>query len=130
MKSIQEDIKAKIETYFSDLIAIRRHIHQNPELSFEETETAKFISSKLTEFNIEHKTNVGGNGIVGLIKGKNPTKKTVALRADIDALPIQETNNVEYKSKVDGKMHACGHDVHTTCLLGASKVLNEFAPNL
>lgn len=125
MEALKEKIKKKIETNFSELVAIRRHLHQHPELSFEETETAKYISNKLNEFKIEHQTNVGGNGIVGLIKGKNPSKKTVALRADIDALPIQETNSVDYKSKIDGKMHACGHDVHTTCLLGASSILNE-----
>jgi amidohydrolase len=76
-------------------------------------------------YQIEHTTNVGGNGIVGLIKGKNPNKKTVALRADIDALPIQETNEIDYKSKINGLMHACGHDVHTACLLGAAAILNE-----
>ncbi|MEZ5004733.1 MAG: M20 family metallopeptidase [Chitinophagales bacterium] len=125
MDHIKAIIQQTIEDSFTDLVGIRRHIHENPELSFEEFETAKFISQCLTDFEIEHQTNFGGNGIVGLIKGKNPTKKTVALRADIDALPIQETNNVTYKSKVEGKMHACGHDVHTTCLLGAAKVLNQ-----
>lgn len=125
MEQIKASIKKITEENFDELVNIRRHIHEHPELSFEEIETAKFISQKLTEFGIEHQTNIGGHGIVGLIKGKNPDKKTVALRADIDALPIQETNAVDYKSKIDGKMHACGHDVHTTCLLGASNVLNQ-----
>ncbi|MEZ5006531.1 MAG: M20 family metallopeptidase [Chitinophagales bacterium] len=125
MEQIKASIKKITEENFDELVNIRRHIHEHPELSFEEIETAKFISQKLTEFGIEHQTNIGGHGIVGLIKGKNPDKKTVALRADIDALPIQETNTIDYKSKIDGKMHACGHDVHTTCLLGASNVLNQ-----
>ncbi len=125
MEQLKKLIKQNIETQFSNLVDIRRHIHQHPELSFEEEETAKYISNELSKFGIEHQTNIGGYGIVGLIKGKNPEKKTLALRADIDALPIQETNTVDYKSKVAGKMHACGHDVHTTCLLGAANILNN-----
>jgi amidohydrolase len=122
---LKDKIKAKIEAHYNEIVANRRHIHQYPELSFEEVETAKYISQKLHDYQIEHTPNVGGNGIVGLIKGKNPNKKTVALRADIDALPIQETNEIDYKSKINGLMHACGHDVHTACLLGAAAVLNE-----
>lgn len=130
MSALKESIKQNVESNFQSLIDIRRHLHQHPELSFEEVETAKFISKQLTDIGIEHQTDFGGHGLVGLIKGKNPEKKTVALRADIDALPIQETNEVDYKSKVDGKMHACGHDVHTTCLLGASKALHEIRNEL
>jgi amidohydrolase len=127
--NLKDEIKEKVEAHYQEMVSCRRHIHQFPELSFEEVETAKFISKKLSEYGIEHTTNVGGNGIVGLIQGKNPSKKIVALRADIDALPIQETNTKEYASKIAGKMHACGHDVHTTCLLGAAAVLNQVKDN-
>ncbi len=122
---LKDKIKKIAEANYDELIAIRRQLHEYPELSFEETETSKFISQKLTDYSIEHTTGIGGHGIVGLIKGKNPEKKTVALRADMDALPIQEKNNVPYASKNAGVMHACGHDVHTTSLLGAAKILNE-----
>lgn len=122
---LKDKIKKLADTYFEELVIIRRHLHAHPELSYEEIETAKFISAKLSEYGIEHQTNVGGFGIVGLIKGKNPTKKIIALRADIDALPIEEKNETDYTSKNIGVMHACGHDVHTTSLLGASKILNE-----
>lgn len=117
-----------------EIIAIRHHLHSHPELSFEETETAKFISQKLSSWNIDHQTGFGGNGIIGLIRGKpysqnpeggNPKIKCVALRADMDALPIQEKNDVPYKSQNEGVMHACGHDVHSSALLGALKILNE-----
>lgn len=107
------------------LLEIRRYLHANPELSFHEKSTAKFISNKLTEWGIDHQTAVGGNGIVGIIKGKNPDKKIIALRADMDALPILEQNTVDYKSLNEGVMHACGHDVHMSCLLGAAKILSE-----
>ncbi|MCB0700265.1 MAG: amidohydrolase [Chitinophagales bacterium] len=120
-----DKIKSKAEEYFPEIQAIRHHIHANPELSFEEYKTAEFISSKLTEYGIEHETGVAGTGVIGLIKGKNPDKKCIALRADMDALPIQEANDVAYKSKNDGVMHACGHDVHSSCLLGVAKILHE-----
>lgn len=122
---LKDKIKNTANALDGELIAIRRHLHAHPELSFEEVETAKYISNKLTEYGIEHTTNVGGHGIVGLIKGNNPTKKIIALRADMDALPIEEKNTTEYISQNKGVMHACGHDVHTTCLLGAAKILNE-----
>src|SRR4051812_40638025 len=96
---LKDKIKKLADTYFDELVAVRRHLHENPELSFEEVETAKFISKKLSEYNIEHHNNIGGHGIVGFIKGKNPEKKTIALRADMDALPIEEKNDVSYKSK-------------------------------
>ena len=122
-------LKNKIEKlaskYHKDVIKIRRHLHQNPELSFQEKQTGKYIAEKLKEFDVPHKHGMAENGVVGLIKGKNPRKKVIALRADIDALPIQEANKVSYKSKNDGVMHACGHDVHTSSLLGVSKILNE-----
>jgi amidohydrolase len=122
---LKDKIKNTANALDGELIAIRRHLHAHPELSFEEVETAKYISNKLTEYGIEHTTNVGGHGIVGLIKGNNPTKKIIALRADMDALPIEEKNTCENMSQNKGVMHACGHDVHTTCLLGAAKILNE-----
>lgn len=108
-----------------ELIAIRRHLHMHPELSMQERETSAFIQSKLTEYGIPFSAGIAVHGIVGLIKGKNPESRVVALRADMDALPIVEKNTVDYCSQTPGVMHACGHDVHMTSLLGASKILNE-----
>ena len=121
---LKEEIKRLAKTYAPEFIEVRRHLHAHPELSYEEYETSKFIQQKLKEFGIPFEIKAT-TGIVGLIKGKNPAKRIIALRGDMDALPIQEENNVPYKSKKDGLMHACGHDVHTTCLLGAAKILNE-----
>lgn len=118
-------VRSKAEQYFEEIRAIRHHIHSNPELSYEEYNTSAFISQKLTEYGIEHQTGVAGTGVIGLIKGKNPDKKCIALRADMDALPMQEANDVPYKSKNDGVMHACGHDVHSSCLLGIARILND-----
>lgn len=118
-------VKAKAEQYFEEVQAIRHHIHANPELSYEEYNTSAFISQKLTEYGIEHETGVAGTGVIGLVKGKNPDKKCIALRADMDALPMQEANDVPYRSKNDGVMHACGHDVHSSCLLGIARILND-----
>lgn len=117
-------IKSLAAAYKDEFIKIRRHIHSNPELSYQEFETSKFIQSKLTEWGIPFEVKAT-TGVIGLIKGKNPESKITALRADMDALPITEENNVDYKSHNAGVMHACGHDVHTTCLLGAAKILNE-----
>ncbi len=108
-----------------ELVKIHRHLHAHPELSYEEEKTAAYISEQLTLWGIEHQSNVAGYGITGLIKGRHPETKVVALRADIDALPILEKNKTSYKSLNHGVMHACGHDVHTTCLLGAVRILNE-----
>ncbi len=121
---MQEKIKALAKQYAEEFIAVRRHLHAHPELSYQEYETSKFVQGKLKEFGIpfEIKANTG---VVGLIKGKNPEKRIIALRADMDALPIKEENDIPYKSKNEGVMHACGHDVHTTCLLGAAKILSE-----
>ncbi|HEU4858874.1 MAG TPA: M20 family metallopeptidase [Chitinophagaceae bacterium] len=105
-------------------MAIRHHLHANPELSYQEFETSKFIQEKLKEFGISYEVKAT-TGVVGLIKGKNPDSRVFAIRADIDALPILEENNVPYKSTKKGIMHACGHDVHTTCLLGAAKILTS-----
>jgi len=117
-------IKNLARTYNNEFIEVRHHLHANPELSYEEYNTSKFIQSKLTEWNIPFEVKAT-TGVIGLIKGKNPDKRVVALRADMDALPIVEENEVSYKSTNHGVMHACGHDVHTTCLLGAAKILNE-----
>ena len=100
-------------------------MHQHPELSFNEYETSKYIQNALTEYGIEFTAGIVNTGIVALIKGNNSNSKCVALRADIDALPIQETNAVPYASQHMGIMHACGHDVHTTCALGAAIILNK-----
>lgn len=120
-----EYIKQKAEEYFPDTQAIRHHIHAHPELSFQEFETAKFISSKLTQYGIKHQTGIAGTGILAIIEGKKPEKKCIALRADMDALPIHEANETTYRSQNDGVMHACGHDVHSACLLGVARILNE-----
>lgn len=119
-----EKIKTLSKKYAPEFIDIRHYLHANPELSYQEFETSKFIQQKLAEMGITFEVKAT-TGVVGLIKGRNPGKKIIALRADMDALPIKEENNVDYKSKREGIMHACGHDVHTTCLLGASKILNE-----
>ena len=117
-------IKSLVKEIVGEVIEIRRRIHENPELSFEEYETASMIHALLDSWNIEHEF-VTETGIVAIIKGKNPGKRTVALRADIDALPIQEKNECSYKSDVDGVMHACGHDAHAAMLLGAAKILAQ-----
>ncbi len=119
-----DKIKNRAKQYLPEFIAVRHHLHAHPELSYEEYNTSKFIQQKLTEFGIPFEVKAT-TGVVGIIEGKNPEKRVVALRADMDALPILEENNVPYKSTIDGVMHACGHDVHTTCLLGAAKILSE-----
>ena len=121
--SLIESIKSLAKEYFEDTISIRRHIHENPELSFCEFETAQFIATQLRDIGLNPQVGVGGTGLVAIIEGKNPNKNTIALRADIDALPILEDNNKVYKSKNIGVMHACGHDVHTASLLGAARIL-------
>jgi amidohydrolase len=118
-------IKQKASAMMPELIAIRHHLHRHPELSMQEKETSAFIQSKLTEYGISFTAGMAVHGIVGLIKGNNPDSSVVALRADMDALPIVEQNQVEYCSQNPGVMHACGHDVHMTSLLGAAKILNE-----
>lgn len=121
--SVLSKIKELASQHSDHIVSLRRHLHQNPELSFQEFETAKLIAKELEAIGIPFESGVAGTGLVGLIKGKNPDSKTVALRADMDALPILEKNNVLYKSKIEGVMHACGHDVHTSSLLGAARIL-------
>jgi amidohydrolase len=116
-----KDLAAKFAT---DTIANRQHIHANPELSFQEYNTAIFIEKKLHELGLQTQR-MANTGVIALIEGKNPTSKVTALRADIDALPIIEANNVPYKSQNQGVMHACGHDVHTASLLGTARILQE-----
>jgi amidohydrolase len=123
--SLQQKIKSLAQQYSTDLVQIRRYLHQHPELSFQEYETAKFVAQNLKEIGLNPIEGVADTGVVALIEGKNPDSKTVALRADIDALPINEANNVPYKSTKEGIMHACGHDVHTTSLLGVARILNN-----
>jgi hippurate hydrolase len=119
-----ERIKSLAKQYAPEFIEVRHHLHSHPELSYQEFETSKFIQQKLKEFGIPFEIKAT-TGVVGLIKGKNQDKRIIALRADMDALPIKEQNEIDYRSKNEGVMHACGHDVHTSCLLGAAKILNE-----
>src|SRR5687768_11277766 len=111
-----EKIKSLSEQYSEEVIESRRHLHANPELSYQEYNTAKFVAEKLQSFGIRVKEGVATTGLIAEIEGKEPGKKSIALRADMDALPISEENNVAYRSKVSGVMHACGHDVHTASL--------------
>ena len=124
-----EKIKSLAAQAQAENIQTRRHLHAHPELSYQEFETCKYVQAKLTEMGIPF-TVIATTGVLGIIEGKNPSKRVIALRADMDALPILEENNIDYKSTKDGVMHACGHDVHTTILLGAAKILwslrNEF----
>ena len=107
-----------------ELTACRRELHAHPELGLNEVQTAAFIEAKLDEWHIPHHR-VGKTNVVGVLKGEHPGNHTIALRADIDALPIQELNDVPYRSQTDGVMHACGHDAHTACLLGAAQLLSQ-----
>lgn len=125
MKGDFEQIKLLAAAYHTKVVQDRRHLHAHPELSFQEVETGKYIQDQLMQMEVPFQHGLAGNGIVALIKGKNPKKKTVALRADMDALPILEANEVPYKSKNEGIMHACGHDVHTASLLGTVRILQD-----
>lgn len=120
MSNLVKDVEA-LKNY---LIETRREFHQNPELSLKEFRTASRIEEELTKFGIKH-SRVGETGVLGILKGDKPSDKVLLLRADIDALPINEVGAVEYISKNPGVMHACGHDAHTTCLLAAAKILSE-----
>ncbi len=121
---IKDKIKNLAAKYKDEFIKVRHYLHANPELSFNEFETSKFIQQKLSGWNIEYQV-MAATGVIGIIKGRKNSDRIVALRADMDALPIKELNDVPYRSTNDGVMHACGHDVHTTCLLGAAKILSE-----
>lgn len=121
---IKDKIQELAATIFNDVVGYRQHIHANPELSFKEFETSKFVKEKLTSWGIEF-TDCANTGVVGLIKGNLPSDKVIALRADMDALPILEDSNKPYASKNQGVMHACGHDVHTSSLLGTAYIINQ-----
>ncbi|MBO2523335.1 MAG: amidohydrolase [Bacteroidetes bacterium] len=117
-------IKSKCDAYFDEVVAIRRQLHQHPELSFCEKETAEFIKKCLASKNIEFQSDIAGTGVVATIKGAS-VRPTIALRADMDALPIHETTDLPYRSVNEGVMHACGHDAHTAMLLGTAFILND-----
>ena len=119
-----EEIKKLSDVFFDDVVTIRRHMHMNPEISFQEFETSKYIKELLSSWGIEYTDGYVNTGILAVIKGESPLSKTIALRADFDALPINEENEVDYRSRNEGVMHACGHDAHTACMLGALRILN------
>ena len=121
---LKKRIQQLAKQYSGDLISIRHHLHAHPELSYQEYKTSAYVQQKLAETGIPHHV-LAETGVVGIIEGKNPGNRVIALRADMDALPIREENNISYKSTNEGVMHACGHDVHTTILLGASRILQE-----
>lgn len=128
MVELKDTIKVLASEYFTETVAIRRHLHQNPELSFEEYATSDFVKSQLDLIGISY-TSMATTGVVGLIKGDLPSAKVIALRADMDALPITEVEGRSYGSQNVGIMHACGHDVHTASLLGVAKILHQLKPH-
>ncbi len=121
---LKQSIQEKAKSYSEKFIQIRRHLHAHPELSYQEFETSQFVQKQLQELDIPFET-LAITGVLAIIKGRNPDSRIIALRADMDALQITEENEVSYASKNEGIMHACGHDVHTTILLGAAQILNE-----
>jgi len=122
--NLKETIQNLVDEIFPEILEIRRYIHQHPELSFHEHKTAEYICKVLGKENISFRQGIAGTGILADIEGRG-SGRIVGLRADMDALPIQEENTVAYRSVNDGKMHACGHDVHTACLIGAARILNQ-----
>ena len=118
------NIRPEILKIKKTIIETRRDFHKHPELSFQEKRTSKIVATKLESFGIKTLKNIGKTGVVGTLSG-NKKGKTIALRADMDALPIQETGDVSYKSINDGIMHACGHDAHVAMLLGAAEALSS-----
>lgn len=123
--SIDLKIKRLAQEYAAETIANRRYLHTNPELSFQEYNTARFVAQKLKDIGLTPQEGIADTGVVAIIEGKNPESKVIGLRADMDALPIFEKNDVPYKSINEGVMHACGHDVHTSSLLGTAKILHQ-----
>ncbi len=119
------DVQTLSKELFKDVVAIRRHLHAHPELSFQEKNTSLYIEGELKDHKIKYTKGWAGYGIVAEIKGKKKGNKIIALRGDMDALPIQEKNKISYKSTNEGVMHACGHDVHTSSLLGTAVILNQ-----
>lgn len=121
--SLLELVRQQSLSIAPDVVRWRRHLHAHPELSFQEVKTARFVADTLREIGLNPAEGIAGTGVVAILEGKNPSRKTIALRADMDALPIHEANTTAYASKHPGVMHACGHDVHTTSLLGTAKIL-------
>lgn len=121
---LKQSIQEKAKNYSEKFIQVRRHLHAHPELSYQEFETSKFVQKQLRGMGISFEV-IATTGVLGIIKGRNPESRVIALRADMDALQITEENEVSYCSKNVGVMHACGHDVHTTILLGAAQILSE-----
>lgn len=130
--ALQSKIESISKEIYEKVVGYRKHIHQHPEISYKEHETMKYISSQLERLGIPHQTGVAETGITAMIRGEQHDDNTlcIGLRADIDALPILEQNDVPYKSKNDGVMHACGHDVHTSVLLGTAEILNQIKNEL
>jgi hippurate hydrolase len=122
---LPDHIRRRAEELFADVLNIRRHLHAHPELSFREFNTVSFVEEQLQKIGISDIKRIAGTGLVAHIQGREPASKCIALRADMDALPITEENEVPYASLNKGVMHACGHDVHTSCLLGAAHILHE-----
>jgi amidohydrolase len=123
--SIDLKIKQLAKDYAAEVVANRRYLHTNPELSFQEYNTAKFVAQKLKDIGLTPHEGIANTGVVAIIEGRNPSSKVIGLRADMDALPIFEKNDVPYKSQNEGVMHACGHDAHTSSLLGTAKILHQ-----
>jgi len=133
--NVNMDIKIRVDQIFNEIVEIRRNLHANPELSEYETETAQTISKILSSYKIDHKCGFAGNGIIGIIEGKGKIRNnqkflTVGIRADIDALPVDEIADIPFKSTKPGIMHACGHDIHTAILLGTAKILKEMEDDI
>lgn len=122
---ISNQIKRKVETYHSEVVKNYQYLHTYPELSYKEYHTSEYIQAQLSALGIKFISGIAGTGVIGIIEGKNPGRKIVGLRADMDALAICEANDIPYKSQNKGVMHACGHDAHTASLLGVARVLNE-----
>ena len=129
---LKEVITTKVSAIYEKIKGYREHLHQNPELSYKEFNTMEYVAGKLKEIGIPYEKGVAGTGIVGIIRSSKHSENQacIGLRADLDALPIQEQNTASYKSKVEGIMHACGHDVHTSILLGAAEILFELREDL
>jgi amidohydrolase len=129
---LKEVITTKVSAIYEKINGYREHLHQNPELSYKEFNTMEYVAAKLKDIGIPYEKGVAGTGIIGIIRSSKHSENQacIGLRADLDALPIQEQNTAAYKSKVDGVMHACGHDVHTSILLGAAEILFELREDL
>ncbi len=122
---LKSSLQSRARAIQPEIVGLRRTLHANPELAFEEYETSALVQRELEAMGIRFDSGVAKTGVVGYIEGKKGPGKVIALRGDMDALPIVEANEVAYASKNPGKMHACGHDVHTSSLLGAAKLLQE-----